>query len=650
MSMRLSLVVLLLAGVASAPLAAQTSRTSSPSPAPTAAPTGSVLPSHEVDIQFGPGGTSANKADEFRWNVTVEALTDSKAFYYWAAEVYWPSADQGGGCPSGCTAYFGLQPNGVPISGPTQPIVLFSVFGNGTTVVTAAQCAAGADGGPGESCRLPYSWSVGTTYQFDMKLTSSDSTNETWTGTVQDVSTGVVTEIASWTVPATWGLLDQTTVAFAEYYGQVESCATQAYARAQFDAPIAYQQGTGYPIQAGYPFTHGPCAGYADTMPSGTGFLVETGLAAAPAITTQPPNLTVTAGQYPQFRVAASGSPAPMYQWQVSTNGGSVWSNLVNGALYTGATTTTLTVTGATLGLNGTEYRCVATNSGGSATSSAAVLGVVTSLAPGDFDGDGKSDITVFRRSTGTWWLRTASFSASFVWGGGADTPVPGDYDGDGIADIAVFRPSTGTWYIRYSSGAPFAALVWGGVGDVVVPGDYDGDGITDIAVFRPSTGTWYIRYSSGAPFAALVWGGVGDVVVPGDYDGDGISDIAIFRPSTGTWYIRASSGVPFGAPVLGGVGDVAVPGDYDGDGKTDIAVFRASTGTWYVRASSGVVFGAPVWGGIGDIAVPGDYDGDGKTDVAVFRPSTGTWYIRYSSGAPFAALVWGGSGDIPTP
>jgi hypothetical protein len=263
-------------------------------------------------------------------------------------------------------------------------------------------------------------------------------------------------------------------------------------------------------------------------------------------------------------------------------------------------------------------------------------------------DGKGKADIAVFRPSTGTWFVRESSGSATYVWGGGADIPVAGDYDGDGKADIAVFRPSTGTWYIRYSSGAPFAALVWGGLGDVAVPGDYDGDGITDIAIFRPSTGTWYIRYSSGAPFAALVWGGLGDIAVPGDYDGDGITDVAIFRPTTGTWYIRYSATPTYAAIVWGGVGDIAVPGDYDGDGKTDIAVFRPSTGTWYVRDSSGASFPALIWGDVGDIAVPGDYDGDGKTDIAVFRPSTGTWSIRYSGTPTSAAIVWGGGGDIP--
>jgi subtilisin family serine protease len=65
----------------------------------------------------------------------------------------------------------------------------------------------------------------------------------------------------------------------------------------------------------------------------------------------------------------------------------------------------------------------------------------------------------------------------------------PGDYNGDGITDIAVWRPAEGNWYLR-----DIATTQWGTAGDVPVPGDYNGDGITDIAVWRPAEGNWYLR------------------------------------------------------------------------------------------------------------------------------------------------------------
>jgi hypothetical protein len=263
------------------------------------------------------------------------------------------------------------------------------------------------------------------------------------------------------------------------------------------------------------------------------------------------------------------------------------------------------------------------------------VAGVATRTpGPSDFNGDGRTDIAVFRPTTGTWFVRGGS-PAEVRFGVSGDVPVPGDYNGDGRTDIAVFRPLKGIWY--FHGGSP-AEVRFGAAGDVPVPGDYNGDGKTDIAVFRPATGTWFIR--GGSP-SQVWWGTLGDVAVPGDYNGDGKTDIAVYRPATGTWFIRGGSPAEVR---FGGTGDRPVPGDYNGDGKTDIAVFRPATGTWFIRGGSPsqMRFGVSA-----DLPVPGDYDGDGKTDIAVFRPATGAWFVR--GGNP-AEVRFGVSGDVPLP
>ncbi len=238
----------------------------------------------------------------------------------------------------------------------------------------------------------------------------------------------------------------------------------------------------------------------------------------------------------------------------------------------------------------------------------------------GDFNGDRRSEVTVFRPSTGVWYVRGVR---TVPFGGSGDTAVPADYTGDGRTDIAVFRRATATWY---RMGQP--AVRHGAAGDVPVPADYNGDGRAEIAVFRPSTGVWYI-----AGRAQQLHGAKGDIAVPADYNGDGTAELAVFRPSTGTWYVRGMSLVRYGA-----AGDVPVAADYNGDGKAEIAVFRPSTGVWYVRN-----VGSAVWGTRGDIAVPADHNGDGVSEMVVWRPSKGTFYIRGSS-----SLLYGRLGDVP--
>jgi hypothetical protein len=69
---------------------------------------------------------------------------------------------------------------------------------------------------------------------------------------------------------------------------------------------------------------------------------------------------------------------------------------------------------------------------------------------------------------------------------------LTGDFDGDGKDDISVFRQSTGVWYVSPSLTGGYYGVPFGMDGDIPVPADFDGDGMTDVSVFRPSNGFWY--------------------------------------------------------------------------------------------------------------------------------------------------------------
>jgi uncharacterized repeat protein (TIGR03803 family) len=113
------------------------------------------------------------------------------------------------------------------------------------------------------------------------------------------------------------------------------------------------------------------------------------------------------------------------------------------------------------------------------------------------------------------------------------DMSFTADFDGDGKSDLVVYRPSTGEWYVRYSSSgysyANATSFQWGVAGDIPLVADFDGDGKTDLVVYRPITAVWYVRYSSShyTSWASFQWGVAGDIPLVADFDGDGKTDLA---------------------------------------------------------------------------------------------------------------------------
>ena len=276
---------------------------------------------------------------------------------------------------------------------------------------------------------------------------------------------------------------------------------------------------------------------------------------------------------------------------------------------------------------------------------------IVRARASSDFDGDFRTDTSVFRPSTGVWYSFNSSNSTVRIqqFGSNGDQPVPEDYDGDNISDIAVFRPSTNVWYAYNSSNNTVSVVPFGATGDIPAQGDFDGDAKADFAVFRPSTGTWWIRRTTNPNnFQAIQFGSNGDRPVAADYDADGKYDVAVYRPSNGVWYRLSSINNSFNAVTFGLAEDIPTPGDFDGDGRADQAVFRPSTGIWYLqRSTSG--FLATQWGVNNDVPTVGDYDGDGRDDIAVFRPSTGVWYASQSTNGTLIRQ-FGLNGDLAAP
>lgn len=244
-----------------------------------------------------------------------------------------------------------------------------------------------------------------------------------------------------------------------------------------------------------------------------------------------------------------------------------------------------------------------------------------SSIDSGDYDGDGTSDIAIYRPASGLWAIQGIT---RVYFGTGNDQPAVGDYNGDGTSDITIFRDGSGLWAIMGISRIYFGRSL-----DIPVPGDYTGDGICDIGVFRPASGLWAVRGETRFYFGAM-----GDWPVP--YNGDRPEKyFAVYRPSSGLWAVKNSTRIYYGA-----VSDQPVPANYEGLSPytAQLGIYRASTGLWAIRNLTRIYYG-----GVSDRPAPGNYQGTCRADVAVFRDQNGLWSIR-----GLTRLYYGKSGDVP--
>jgi hypothetical protein len=336
----------------------------------------------------------------------------------------------------------------------------------------------------------------------------------------------------------------------------------------------------------------------------------------------------------------------------------------------------------------------------------------------GDTNGDGKADVTaVFDHGygrTAVWNVDSSdgnAFHTGFIgWDSGEaggfalyrTRPVQGDLDGDGRTDLAMFREGAGrqvSLYKLVSDGNRYDAppALWTSGPDSwplstarVIGGDVDGDGKGDIVVQNAGTGdNWTaLVFRAADNFAtpvAWVTAGSGNpwsrsAPLLADVDGDGKADLLSMRNltgcqtavdlyrSTGTGFAAAQTIYNSGAGAYCWEKSRPAVTDVNGDGREDIvALYEHAVGDagLYVFASTGSSLTATSWwrgAGTLDLAkatlAAGDYDGDGKGDAAIVYaggPNSGDRqvYTFHSSGTAFGdkVLGWGGpTGAVPGP
>ena len=300
----------------------------------------------------------------------------------------------------------------------------------------------------------------------------------------------------------------------------------------------------------------------------------------------------------------------------------------------------------------------------------------VSRVWPGDYNGDGKTDllsyhgangvaqafITFLSNGDGTYTKHFGSVGSNSDWS--ASRAWPGDYNGDGKTDLLSYHGANGVAqaFITFlSNGDGTYAKHFGSVGSNsdwsasrAWPGDYNGDGKTDLLSYHGANGVAqaFITFlSNGDGTYAKHFGSVGSNsdwsasrAWPGDYNGDGKTDLLSYHGANGVaqaFITFLSNGDGTYAKHFGSVGSNsdwsasrAWPGDYNGDGKTDLLSYHGANGVaqaFITFLSNGDGTYAKHFGSVGSNsdwsasrAWPGDYNGDGKTDLLSYHGANG--------------------------
>ena len=260
------------------------------------------------------------------------------------------------------------------------------------------------------------------------------------------------------------------------------------------------------------------------------------------------------------------------------------------------------------------------------------------SLATGDFNGDGKTDLVAADIGSNSIAILLGNGDGTFQplvsYSAGVKTAsvAVGDFNGDGKADIVASNFGDNTVSVLLGNGdGTFAKAVSYAAGTgpyFVAIGDFNSDGKADLAVTDSTGGGVAILPGNGdGTFQDAVIYAAGpnpDYVAVGDFNGDGKPDLAVAN-GNGVGVLIGNGDGTFQTQVNYAAGmttDFVATGDFNGDGKLDLAFVASPNVVGIMFGKGDGTFQAAVdytaGGGADGPAVVGDFNGDGRSDIAV--------------------------------
>lgn len=292
-------------------------------------------------------------------------------------------------------------------------------------------------------------------------------------------------------------------------------------------------------------------------------------------------------------------------------------------------------------------------------------IDTTTSVAWGDYDGDGDLDLAVGNNGQPTRVYRNdgilgGSLQMTLVWSStetnNATSVAWGDYNNDGYLDLAVGNDSMPSRLYRNENGVLTPGAVWSSVeADHVTSlawGDYNGDGYFDLAVANRSQSIRLYRNDSGTLTNSYVWhsneADETTSIAWGDYDNDGYLDLAAGNSFQPAHLYHNVNGVLSTSPVWSSAESddnrSVAWGDYNNDGYLDLAVGNYGVNRLY-RNTAGTLASSPIWSSDESDNTTsvawGDYNSDGYLDLLVGNYSQPIRLYRNDNGTLTPSAAW---------